>query len=272
VTGAEASRRAYRIAYDGTDYHGFQRQPDVPTVSDAILDALRALDVLDAGVPDGYAAAGRTDAGVSASAQTVAFDAPEWLGPAALNAELPAGVRAWAHADVPSDFHATHDASAREYTYYLHAPGADAGVARQALTRLCGRHDFHNLTPDETGTVRDLSGNLKRDGPMLVVTVAADGFPRQLVRRLLTVIGEVANGERGLNSIDAILGDTPLTGPDGIAPAPPEPLVLTDVTYPDVHFETDPEAAASARSVFGRRHARLTARARVSERIRRDVR
>ncbi|MFC6730557.1 tRNA pseudouridine(38-40) synthase TruA, partial [Natronoarchaeum mannanilyticum] len=72
--------RAYRIAYDGQPYRGFQRQPDVPTVEGEILDALDALSVLDdREVPEGYAAAGRTDAGVSALAQTVAFEAPDWL-------------------------------------------------------------------------------------------------------------------------------------------------------------------------------------------------
>ena len=97
---------AYRIAYDGRPYHGFQRQPDVPTVEDAMLGALRDLDVLagDADTPPGYAAAGRTDAGVSALAQTVAFEAPDWLSPAAFNSELPESIRAWASADVDAEF------------------------------------------------------------------------------------------------------------------------------------------------------------------------
>ena len=59
--------RAFRVAYDGRPYSGFQRQPDVPTVEDTLLDALRALGVFEGSdVPPGYAAAGRTDAGVSA--------------------------------------------------------------------------------------------------------------------------------------------------------------------------------------------------------------
>ena len=106
--------RAYRVAYDGRPFHGFQRQPDVSTVADALLDALRDLGVaFDGDVPPGYAAAGRTDAGVSALAQTVAFEAPAWLSPAAFNSELPASVRAWAAADAPEGFHATHDAVER---------------------------------------------------------------------------------------------------------------------------------------------------------------
>lgn len=78
--------RAYRIATDGRGYHGFRRRAAVETVSDVILDALRELD--HAGreeVPPGYAAGGRTDAGVSAVAQTVAFEAPDWLVPFAFN-------------------------------------------------------------------------------------------------------------------------------------------------------------------------------------------
>jgi acetyltransferase len=63
-------KRAFRVAYDGRPFHGFQRQPDVPTVEDTLFDALRAADLLaaDANRPSGYAAAGRTDAGASAAA------------------------------------------------------------------------------------------------------------------------------------------------------------------------------------------------------------
>jgi tRNA pseudouridine38-40 synthase len=269
VTG-EKMRRAYRIAYDGTDYRGFQRQPDVPTVSDTVLDAVRALSVTE-DVPDGYAAAGRTDAGVSASAQTVAFDAPDWLTPAALNAELPGEVRAWAAAAVPADFHATHDAERREYTYYHHAPAADVARARAALSRLRGRQDFHNLTPDDTGTVRTLCGEVALSGEFLVLTVAAGGFPRHLVRRLVTVVDRVATGADEPSLVDRVLGDEALSGPAGIATAPPAPLVLTDVDYPGVEFVVDPDAATSARAVFADRAANLAARTRVSMRLARDV-
>ena len=248
----DGSRRAFRIAYDGRPFHGFQRQPDVTTVSDAILEALRELDVLEDGddVPPGYAAAGRTDAGVSALAQTVAFDCPDWLSPAALTSELPADVRAWASADVSADFHATHDAVAREYTYHLHAPDASLSRARDALDALAGEHDFHNFTPDETGTVRELTGDLRRDGDFLAVQFRADGFPRQFVRRVVTVIDAVAIGAAGLDRIDRLLGDEPVEGPAGVAPAPPEPLVLTAVEYPGISFERHQAALASAREIF----------------------
>ncbi|WP_244605453.1 tRNA pseudouridine(38-40) synthase TruA [Halorhabdus rudnickae] len=264
----DRSRRAFRIAYDGRPFHGFQRQPDVATVSNAILDALRDLDALETDdVPPGYAAAGRTDAGVSALAQTVAFDCPHWLTAAALNSELPADIRAWASDDVPAAFHATHDATAREYTYHLHAPDSSLTRARDALGVLGGKHDFHNFTPDDTGTVRDLSGNVMRNGEFLVVQFRADGFPRQFVRRAVTVIEAVATGAAGLDRIDRLLGEEPVEGPAGIAPAPPEPLVLTAVDYPDLSFEGEHAALASAREIFETKAIDHRANARVASTI-----
>ncbi|MEF8851181.1 MAG: tRNA pseudouridine(38-40) synthase TruA [Haloarculaceae archaeon] len=262
--------RAYRLAYDGRPYHGFQRQPDVPTVEDALLDALRDLGALDGGAdkPEGYAAAGRTDSGVSARAQTVAFGAPDWLTPRALNAELPAAVRAWASADVDPAFHATHDARERTYVYHLYAPRAgsatrapfDDDSARAALETLAGERDFHNLTPDERGTSRDLAASAERDGAFLVVTLRAGGFARQLVRRVVGLVAEVGRGECGLERVERVLGPDPLDGPAGVAPAAAEPLVLWDVDYPGVAFTVDERAAESARASFDDRHAdRVTA-------------
>jgi len=256
--------RAYRVAYDGQPYRGFQRQPDVPTVEDALLDALDALDVVAAGdTPDGYAAAGRTDAGVSAVAQTVAFDAPEWLSPAAVNSELPPSIRAWASADVPADFHATHHATERTYRYFLHAPDASDDRAREAMDRLAGNHDFANLTPDEDGTERTLSTALARDGPFLSLTFRAGGFPRQFVRRAVSLVASVARGG-DLARVDRALSPEPLSGPEGIAPAPPEPLVLAGVSYPALPFVVDERAREQALDLFEEWRVERTTAARVA--------
>ena len=265
--------RAYRIAYDGTPYHGFQRQPSVETVEGALFDALRDLGVLaeNADVPTGYAAAGRTDRGVSAVAQTIAFDAPAWLSPAAFNSELPESVRAWASTDVRPDFHATHHASAREYTYFLYAPHGDDDRARDALETLAGDHDFHNLTPDGSGTQRRLQTTLARDGPFLVLRFRADGFPRQLVRRAVSLVSGVVRGEHDVEHIARVLGPEPLLGPDGIPPAPPEPLVLTDVSY-GLSFDVDREAVTRTREIFHDLHAARASRARVAAEILDSVR
>ncbi|PSP49975.1 hypothetical protein BRC75_02055 [Halobacteriales archaeon QH_7_69_31] len=150
--------RAYRLAYGGTGYRGVKRQPHGETVEDALFGALRGLDVaLVDGSPVGYTAAGRTDAGVSARAPTAAFEAPGWLRPRAFDAELPTDVRAWAVAAVDADFHATRDAAARTYRYFLYAPDAADDLADAACRRLSGCHEFQDFTPDDDGTVRDVT-------------------------------------------------------------------------------------------------------------------
>jgi tRNA pseudouridine38-40 synthase len=254
---------AFRIAYDGRSYRGFQRQPDVRTVEGALFDALRELDLIEgSAAPAGYAAAGRTDAGVSAVAQTVGFEGPDWCTPQALNGSLPEDIRVWASAAVDEPFHATHDAAHREYTYFLPAPNADLELAITAGRHLSGEHDFHNLTPDSDGTVRELAVAVRRDEPFLVLTVGSDGFPRQLVRRVAALLESVATGERSPAAVDRMLGPDPIEGADGIGPAPAEGLVLTAVMYP-VRFEVDDAALTEARQVFRTRRwaARREARA-----------
>ncbi|MFP9190542.1 tRNA pseudouridine(38-40) synthase TruA [Natronosalvus vescus] len=275
--------RAYRLAYDGTDYFGFQRQPNVPTVEDKVFDALRNLDVLatDARKPAGYAAAGRTDAGVSALAQTIAFEAPDWLSPRAFNSALSADIRAWASAEAPADFHATHHATRRTYSYHLYAPrdrdsppSAVAGArpvdddrVHAALEALSGTHDVANLTPDDEGTRRTLTLEAERDGSFLEITVSAPGFARELVRRLVALVHAVATGAEPLAKIDRVLDPEPLPGHEGIAPAPPEPLVLTDVTYPVLTFERDTEAARRTHEIFERLRLERTTGARVAKQL-----
>ncbi|MFB6192274.1 MAG: tRNA pseudouridine(38-40) synthase TruA [Haloarculaceae archaeon] len=266
--------RAFRVAYDGTGYRGFQRQPHGETVEDALLDALARLDAYDAAdadTPPGYAAAGRTDAGVSAVAQTVAFEAPDWLAPRAFDAELPADVRAYASADAPDGFHATHDAVRRRYEYHLHAPEADDAAAREALGRLAGTHDFHNLTPDDGGTERELSTDLDREGSFLRLGFAAGGFPRAFVRRAVALVAAVAAGDRDPAFVDRVLAAEPLAGPDGIGAAAPEPLVLVAVEYDpalDLAFRLDDEAAASAWTAFERARVERETGARVAAQLR----
>ena len=264
---------AYRVAYDGRAYHGFQRQPAVPTVEDTLFSALDTLGLEFADSPPDYAAAGRTDRGVSALAQTVAFDAPDWLSPRAFTAHLPEDVHVWASAPAPADFHATHDAISRVYTYYLHEaahsdPADEPATDRiDALeSRLSGEHDFHNLSAEDRGTVRDLTVRSRRAGQYRVIRVRADGFPRQLVRRLVALYERVSTGVADLDFVDRVLAREPLSGPEGIEPAPAHPLVLTDVEY-DFDFEPDPTAAELARDAIATRARRDRARATVLDSI-----
>ncbi len=293
-------RRAFRVAYDGRPYYGFQRQPDVTTVEGELFGALRRLDVFEGEKPPGYAAAGRTDAGVSARAQTIAFDAPTWLTPSGLNSELSGPLRAWATADAPADFHATHDANWREYRYFWHAPERSEGAkrassegrspsdhssgrspredgeerlashagavddqrARRALDRLLGEHDFHNLTPDDTNTVRELAGGIQRAEDFLVVTLRASGFCRELVRRIVALVQAVAGGD-DFDRIERLRAGEPIEGPEGVPPAPAGPLVLHDVDY-DLAFDAATPAAAATRQMFADLREERRARARVA--------
>jgi tRNA pseudouridine38-40 synthase len=264
--------RAFRVAYDGRPFYGFQRQPTVPTVEDALLDAVRALGLTtDEGLPSGYAAAGRTDRGVSALAQTVGFRCPAWCSPAALNSELPADVRAWARADAPPDFHATHDATEREYTYDLYAPDVDDGRVAAALARLCGEHDFHNLTTDDEGTVRVLAGAVARDGDFLTFSLTATGFVRQQVRRVVSLVHAVGRGAP-LAAVERVLAPGGVPGEEGVPPAAAEPLVLTGVAYPGLDFTVDEEAADRSRALFDDWAVDGRVRARVAGRIRDGMR
>ncbi|WP_227374646.1 tRNA pseudouridine(38-40) synthase TruA [Haladaptatus halobius] len=258
--------RAFRVAYDGRPFHGFQRQPDVPTVENALFDALCALGVADC-APEGYAAAGRTDAGVSAIAQTVAVECPDWLTPSAFNSELPASIRAWASAEVVPEFHATHDAYFREYVYHCYAPRANLALAKDACERLSGERDFHNLTPDDEGTVRDLRIRAIRDGDYLVFTLRAGGFARNLVRRVVSLVRAIATGDAPMAKIDRVLAPEPLDGPEGVSPAPAHPLVLADVGY-DCEFSVDEDAVESARAVFDALRIEHRTRSRVAGEIR----
>ncbi|WP_439027567.1 tRNA pseudouridine(38-40) synthase TruA [Haloarchaeobius sp. DT45] len=267
--------RAFRIAYDGRPYHGFQRQPDVPTVESALFEALAGLGILDDAdeVPQGYAAAGRTDAGVSAVAQTVAFECPDWLSPRAFNGELPAHVRAWASAAVPDDFHATYDATSRAYEYHLYAPGADPELASEAMAELAGTHDFANLTAtSKDDTVRTLeTATVELDGDFLVFSLRADGFLWELVRRLGSLVRAVATGAAPLSKVDRVLDPEPLPGHEGVPPASPAGLVLVDATYPGVTFARDDRGVESVREVFETKRADAATRARAVGCVERTV-
>lgn len=253
TTGTDDRYRAFRVAYDGRAYHGFQRQPDVPTIEGELIEAFatHGVDVLD-GSPR-YAAAGRTDAGASARAQTIAARCPPWLSPAALNGELADEIHAWAAADVEPSFHPRHDAAQRVYTYQLSAAGLDVDRARTVCTALEGTHDFRNLTSTSEGTTRTVTAiELRPAGDFAVLTVRAPAFLRQQVRRMARLVREVGMGRRSQTFTERVLGE-PLQGEDGIPPAPPERLVLREVTYPGVTFEVDSRASTRAREIFGER-------------------
>ncbi|MEW6540908.1 MAG: tRNA pseudouridine synthase A [Bacillota bacterium] len=149
------------LAYDGTAYHGFQKQPGsgLPTIQETLERCLAELS----GAALKVTGAGRTDAGVHARGQVVNFVTGGWgiptaRIPAALNGVLPGDIAAVEAREVPADFHARYSATAKTYSYTLynhpvrcpfhrpyslHVPRVlDLGAMRRAARHLTGTHDF----------------------------------------------------------------------------------------------------------------------------------
>jgi tRNA pseudouridine38-40 synthase len=248
------------LAYDGTDFEGWQSQArarPVRTVQGVLEAALgRLLDV--ARLP--VAAAGRTDAGVHALGQVVSFDLPRAFEPdllvRALNGLLPPDVRVLEAATVPEDFHARRSATSKLYRYAMdtamvqvplrrrfvaHLPGPLAEGPMQAVAALyLGRHDFASVA-SAGGSVRTSVRIVTRselrfeppvgpsEGPTVVYEVEADGFLRKMVRSL--VGGLVAAG-RGTVSVEALGRALEARDRGGWpAPAPARGLTLVRVDY-----------------------------------------
>ena len=229
---------AFKIGYLGRNYHGFQLQPEVPTVQAAVGGALRSLRLNDGR----FCYAGRTDRGVSALSQVIDF----YIDPAranlalprVLNSRLPPDVWAWAVASVPENFSARHAALWRDYRYILPEGGLEIELMREAARRLLGVHDFRNLSSEKTRpTVRDLMKiEISEDAGMVIFEVRSDGFLWNMVRKIATALAVVGRGEREPEWVDLLLD--PRTN-QGVAAAPAEGLILMDVGYQGIDWRVD---------------------------------
>jgi len=209
----ERRRYALRLLYDGRAFRGFQRQPGLPTVQEAVEAGLER-----AGVEGSLQVAARTDAGVSALDQVVSFSTRTDLDPAALrrcvNEGAPEGLICLAAARVRPSFHARASALGRRYVYLvgvappeeaapwcwslpderafpgLTAPRLDPGAMREALAFCVGEHDFFGFARpgDQRGTVRTVTrADVVASETMSLVAVVMEGrgFLRAMVRNLV---------------------------------------------------------------------------------------
>lgn len=237
------------LAYDGTDFHGWQRQPDLRTVQEVLEDALAQLTTIR---PTCHAS-GRTDAGVHALGQVVHFltGSRHSLDTfvKGLNALLPRDVRVLAAEDVPQAFHATLDAKSKRYRYVLdngriadpfrrrtawhvvHALDVDAMT--RASRALLGRHDFRSFEtnwPNRTSSVRTIYDlEVVREGDVVHIEVEADGFLYNMVRSIAGTLMLVGAGKRPEAWVAEVLAAESRTeaGPT----APPQGLFLLLVRY-----------------------------------------
>ena len=226
-------RVALKIAYDGRDFHGHQRQPVDRTVEGECLAALKAARILADPREAFFRSASRTDRGVSAVGNVIAFNTdlqPEGaLG--AFN-DKARQVGAGPAAEAPADFHPRH-AIQRWYRYHGLEP-VPLPPLRAAARCFVGQHDLRWFTSDPPQGLWTLDRvDVTEDGAVTCIDVRARSFRRGMIRRVVAALLGHAQGDVSLESIRAALRGE--RHDFGMAPA--APLTLMDVRY-DVKFRT----------------------------------
>lgn len=203
------------VAYDGTNYHGWQVQPNGVTIEGELNQALSALMQEDIAV----IGASRTDAGVHALCNIAVFDtesriAPEKIAPA-LNARLPEDIRIQASVQVADDFHPRHcdtrktyeyriymgkyeNPIGRQYAHFVYVP-LDVEKMQQAAVYLVGKHDFKSFCVAKAQvltTVRTIYDiKVQKEGNYLTIRVCGSGFLFNMVRIIAGTLLEVGRGQ-----------------------------------------------------------------------------
>jgi len=201
------------IEYDGTRYSGWQRQENAVTVQGTLLDAIEKLSPGAA-----LSGAGRTDAGVHALGQVAHLVTRDSRDPVRfirkLNSLLPRDINVLDMIEVPSRFHARHDATERFYLYQVAARRSaffkkyvwwvrdriDSERIGRRLIELPGLHDFaafadKRRADEESGKVLLTTCSLTREGPLLLFRFGGSHFIWKMVRRLVGVLVAVGTGQ-----------------------------------------------------------------------------
>ena len=239
------------LEYDGTAYAGWQRQPNQPTIQEAVEAAVRSISQTDIPV----IAAGRTDAGVHALGQVVSFRTDKALAPdewlRALNATLPPDISVRLVEPAPDTFHARYSATGKRYAYRIlnrpdrsalerarawHLYGKlDLDAMRAAAKHLVGKHDFSSFQghpTDVENPICDLRRlEIIRDHELVQIEFEADRFLKQMVRAMVGTLVEVGQGRRKPDDVKTILEAKDRRAAGYTAPA--HGLYLVAVMYGD---------------------------------------
>jgi tRNA pseudouridine38-40 synthase len=236
------------VAYDGTDYQGFQRQANGPTVQEVLEGGLARVT----GEEVTLLAAGRTDAGVHAEGQVIAFNTG-WRHPLdallrALNTALPPDVAVQEVVQASPGFHPRYDARSRHYCYTVynwpirsplarrtstHVPRElDLEVMEAAARLLVGEQDFATFgrPPQGESTVRRVTrAEWSGEPPLLYFDVEANAFLYRMVRSIVGTLLQVGMGLLTVEDFGRVLAscDRAQAGPT----APPHGLCLVEVKY-----------------------------------------
>jgi len=241
------------LAYDGSDFGGWQVQPDAVTIQGTLASAIGRV-IGEKVLPQG---SGRTDAGVHALAQVATFgtESPipaENLGKA-LNDLLPAAIRVLSVAEVPAEFHARKSARAKTYRYRMYREAIcppflaryvwhypyplDEAAMQQAAGLIVGENDFTSFAAvdpergEEIGSnVRQVfASNWERSGDELIFTVRGSGFLHHMVRNLVGTFVLVGKGTLQPDAIAKIIAARKRSSAGATAPA--SGLCLVNVEY-----------------------------------------
>ncbi len=238
------------IAYDGTGYLGWQRQPDQPTIQRTIEEKIGLM----VGTPVTLIGSGRTDAGVHALNQVANFRASTALTPPVffkgLNSLLPESIIIKQAEYVPLDFHARYDAKSKVYEYRIYngelrspflrhyawhiSRSLDITAMKECLEIITGTHDFsafRSAGDGEPNAVRTMTQAALsiREGNLLAVEFEANGFLRHMVRNIMGTIAKAGRGEMSVEGFHEILESKDRQKAE--AKAPPGGLYLKDVRY-----------------------------------------
>ena len=241
-----ARRFKATVEYDGTEFAGFQSQRNARTVQGELEAALARLS---GGHRQPVVGAGRTDSGVHAAGQVIAFTYPGSFSVEALtdalNGTLPPDVAVRDLRRVSAGFHPRYAARYREYRYSIwNGPRSplrertalwvrqelDVAAMTRAATAFEGRHDFSAIggaDPQPVRTVHRL--RVRRDGSLLTIDVRADAFLRGMVRRIVAILLAIGKGRLDPSAVPGLLnaGRPALRG----ATAPARGLCLRRVVF-----------------------------------------
>ncbi|MGD2270724.1 MAG: tRNA pseudouridine(38-40) synthase TruA [Desulfobacterales bacterium] len=228
------------IEYDGTDYHGWQRQKSVRTVQHEIEKAVGTMT----GRQIAVVGSGRTDAGVHALGQVANFKCATHLKPQefwrGLNSLLPESIVIRSCEQVEQNFHARYDVKSKNYQYRILNRQLPAAIQRQyawhirqlldleamnrAAAHLVGRHDFTAF--EGTGSRRSnavrhvvTASFFRRNQDYLVFGIEADGFLRFMVRNIVGTLVEVGKGKISPQEFAEIIGAKNRSRAGATAPA-----------------------------------------------------